>query len=84
MKLYKILLASIILVFLTSRVVWSAPLEINFWTCLGNVDGAVMAKMVDQFNKENPDIKVKSLQGYSTEKLMTAGLSGNLPEIILT
>lgn len=80
---YKVILISIVVIFI-SKIVWSAPLEINFWTCLGNVDGAVMAKMIDQFNKENPDIKVKSLQGYTTEKLMTAGLSGNLPEIILT
>jgi len=83
MRICKIVLLSVLLVFI-SRVALSAPLEINFWTCLGNVDGAVMGKLVDQFNKENPDIKVKSLQGYSTEKLMTAGLSGNLPEIILT
>lgn len=83
MKVYKVLLIVLISLFISSSV-WSAPLEINFWTCFGNVDGAYMAAMVDQFNKEHPDIKVKSLQGYSTEKLMTASLSGNLPEVIIT
>lgn len=61
--------------------------EILLWSSTTGPDGEKIQKTVDQYNKTNPDFKVKlvSMQGDTfTSKLTTAGKSGKgVPDLAL-
>jgi multiple sugar transport system substrate-binding protein len=62
--------------------------EIVFWNLWGGGDGEILKKMVDEFNKTNPDgIKVLCLTqdwGQYYTKLRTAALGGQLPDLAMS
>ncbi|KNF07735.1 putative carbohydrate uptake ABC transporter periplasmic-binding protein [Gottschalkia purinilytica] len=61
------------------------PVEIEFWHALADENGEVLQSLVDKFNKQNPNIKVKAVfQGHYKElfeKLNGAAQAGNLPTL---
>jgi multiple sugar transport system substrate-binding protein len=61
-----------------------APVTIRFWNGFTGPDGRTMLRMVQQFNRENPDIRVTMQRmdwGTYYNKLFVAGLGGRAPEI---
>ena len=65
------------------------PTEITFWTTFtGPVDVAALKKIAANFEKDNPDIKVKFVQVTGAEvtdntKLMTAVAGGTGPDVYM-
>ncbi|RJQ59314.1 MAG: extracellular solute-binding protein [Stygiobacter sp.] len=60
----------------------SDKVEINFWAM--GVEGETVAKLIPEFEKQNPNIKVKVLQIAwiaAHEKLITAFASETLPDV---
>ncbi|MFA7419258.1 MAG: sugar ABC transporter substrate-binding protein [Melioribacteraceae bacterium] len=60
----------------------SDKIEINFWAM--GVEGETVAKLIPEFEKQNPNIKVKVLQiawVAAHEKLITAFASETLPDV---
>ena len=60
----------------------SDKIEINFWAM--GVEGETVAKLIPEFEKQNPNIKVKVLQIAwiaAHEKLITAFASETLPDV---
>lgn len=60
----------------------SDKIEINFWAM--GVEGETVAKLIPEFEKQNPNIKVKVLQIAwiaAHEKLVTAFASETLPDV---
>lgn len=60
----------------------SDKVEINFWAM--GVEGETVAKLIPEFEKQNPNIKVKVLQIAwiaAHEKLVTAFASETLPDV---
>ncbi|CQR56362.1 ABC transporter substrate-binding protein [Paenibacillus riograndensis] len=58
--------------------------NLSFWTLFDGGDGDNMQKLVDEFNKSHPDIKVKNTKLVWAEyytKLITAVGNGNGPDI---
>ncbi|MCM2999225.1 ABC transporter substrate-binding protein [Paenibacillus cellulositrophicus] len=58
--------------------------NLSFWTLFDGGDGDNMQAMVDQFNKEHPDIQVKNTKlvwGEYYTKLITAVGAGNGPDV---
>jgi len=63
----------------------AAPMELAFWGGWTGPDGDVMHQMVDEFNKEHPDIRVTltTLQWTPLfDKLLTAVRAGQPPDLM--
>ena len=61
-----------------------AQTKISFWTLFGGGEGYIMSSLVEQFNKEHPDIVVEEQViewGQYYNKLMTGLLAGEAPNV---
>lgn len=59
-------------------------IELDYWTLFSGGDGEAMQSMVDEWNKENPDVQVKNLPLEWAEyytKLMTSIAANKGPDI---
>ncbi|MEO8288426.1 MAG: ABC transporter substrate-binding protein [Chloroflexota bacterium] len=59
---------------------------INYWTPLSGPDGQAMTTLTDNFNKDNPNVKVNITTGSFTDyitQLGTAAASNTLPDIAI-
>lgn len=62
------------------------PVEINFWHAMSGSRGEVVQALVDQFNEQNPDVKINAVFTGSYEETLTAALAalgtGEEPHIV--
>jgi len=64
----------------------SGGIQLNYWHGLTGGDGSVMAKMVEQFAKDNPDISIHSEAydwGVMFPKLTAAFVAGEPPDVFV-
>ena len=65
----------------------SDAVELRFWNGFTGPDGRTILRLVQQFNRENPDVRV-SIQrmdwGTYYNKLFVAGIDGRSPEVFVS
>jgi multiple sugar transport system substrate-binding protein len=69
---------------LISNITFAETIQINLLTLFSGGEGYIMENLIDQFNKENPEIKVIGQAvdwGQYYNKLMTSILSGEPPDM---
>lgn len=87
MKKYLILFTLLMLfVFVFNTALPQAKITLTFMTPLGGADGAYMDKLVQRFNKENPDVEVTHLVVVSSveykQKLSTGLATKSAPQVL--
>lgn len=63
-----------------------APVVLRFWNGFTGPDGRTMLRLVQQFNRENPGVRVLMQRmdwGTYYNKLFVAGLGGRAPEVFV-
>lgn len=82
-----LVLALALLTVLTASTAFAKQVEIEYWTLFTGGDAGYMDAIVEEFNRQHPDIKVKSTlvdwNEYYT-KLMTSIATGNAPDIAVS
>lgn len=80
------LVLMLIMVFATSAMA-AKPVEIEYWTLFSGGDASYMDAIVEEFNRQHPDIKVNSTLVEWAEyytKLMTSIATGNAPDVAVS